>query len=218
MASRIQVRRGTAAEWASANPILADGELAAEKDTRKLKLGDGVTTWNLLPYAYSFIDLGDASETERGIVEAATLLEMQSGTDVGGTGALLFVRPTLLRSYRDLSETTASLGGSTLTCDCANKIETRHKYATISGNLSIVFSNKTNSQLHSLVAAITGSSIVLTFESDTRMARYNESGTVWNQSTKALTVSSIAAGDLHEFSLMKTGSVYVLRYDGPVRP
>jgi hypothetical protein len=139
-------------------------------------------------------------------------------TDIGATGAMLFVRPSLLNSYRDLSEATASLGGSTLTCDCNSKIETRHKYATLSANASIVFSNKTNSQMHSIVIAITGSNIVLTFESDTRMARYNESGTVWNQSTKALTVSSIAAGDLHEFALMKSGSIYILRYDGPVRP
>ena len=218
MASRIQVRGGTAAQWTSANPILAHRELAAETDTFKMKMGDGVTPWTGLPYAFSFITVGDASETARGMVEAATLAEMIAGTDVGATGALLFVRPSKLQQYRDLSEATASLAGSTLTCDCNNKIETRHKYATLSSNTSIVFSNKGNSQLHSVTIAITGSNIVLTFESDTRMARYNESGTVWNQSTKALTVSSIAAGDLHEFSLMKTGSVYILRYDGPVRP
>ena len=218
MASRIQVRGGTAAQWTSANPILAHRELAAETDTFKMKFGDGVTPWTGLPYAFSFIDVGDADETNRGMVEAATLAEIVALTDIGGTGAMLFVRPSLLNSYRDLSETTASLAGAVLTANCNNKIETRHKYATLTANASIVFSNKSNSQMHSIVIAITGSNIVLTFESDTRMARYNESGTVWNQSTKALTVSSIAAGDLHEFSLMKTGSVYVLRYDGPIRP
>jgi len=218
MAAIIQIRRGTMAQWLAVDPILADGEIAEEKDTKKLKIGDGVTVWSLLPYAYSFITLADANETTRGIVEEASDAEMQSGAATGGTGAKLFVTPPKLRAYRDLSETTASLAGSVLTCNCASKIESRHVYAMISSNTSIVFSNKSNSQLHSLTLAITGSNIVLTFESDVRMARYNESGTVWNQSTKALTVSSIAAGDLHEFSLLKTGSVYILRYDGPVRP
>ena len=143
---------------------------------------------------------------------------MQNGTDVGATGALVFVRPSKLRVYRDMSETTPSLGGSTLTCNCAGKIESRFRYSTLTSNTSVVFSNKSNSQLHSLVVALTGSSIQLTFESDTRMARYNESGSVWNQTSKILTVSSIAAGDLHEFALLKTGSIYVLRYDGPIRP
>jgi len=218
MGAIIQARRGTAAQWTATDPVLADGEFGYEKDTQKLKIGDGVTIWSLLPYSYHFLVIGDASETLKGLVEAANDVEMAARTDVGATGALLFVRPSKLSSYRDMSETTAGLAGSTLTCDCQNKTESRHKYATITSNVTVVFSNKSNSQMHSLVVALTGSSITFTFESDTRMARYNESGTVWNQSTKVLTVSSIAAGDLHEFNLLKTGSIYILRYDGPVRP
>ncbi len=51
MAVRIQVRNGTAAEWVAKNPILMEGELALESDTRKFKMGDGVTAWNSLLYA-----------------------------------------------------------------------------------------------------------------------------------------------------------------------
>lgn len=51
MASRIQFRRGTAAEWSTANPILAEGELGVELDTSKCKVGDGVLNWNSLLYA-----------------------------------------------------------------------------------------------------------------------------------------------------------------------
>lgn len=48
---RIQVRRGTAAQWTSANPVLADGEPGFERDTGKIKYGDDVTAWVDLPYA-----------------------------------------------------------------------------------------------------------------------------------------------------------------------
>lgn len=51
MAVRIQIRNGTAEEWAEVNPILAVGELALEIDTRKFKIGDGIHAWNDLPYA-----------------------------------------------------------------------------------------------------------------------------------------------------------------------
>lgn len=51
MANRIQVRRGTAAHWASSNPVLADGEPGLERDTGKQKFGDGTSAWNDLPYA-----------------------------------------------------------------------------------------------------------------------------------------------------------------------
>lgn len=51
MANRIQLRRGTAAEWAAANPVLAQGEPGVETDTGKQKFGNGVGTWTALPYA-----------------------------------------------------------------------------------------------------------------------------------------------------------------------
>ena len=46
----IQVRRGTAAQWTSANPTLDSGEFGFETDTNKLKCGDGSTDWNSLSY------------------------------------------------------------------------------------------------------------------------------------------------------------------------
>ena len=53
MADIIQLRRDTAANWVTANPVLADGEIGIETDTRKRKCGNGTTAWNSLPYMYS---------------------------------------------------------------------------------------------------------------------------------------------------------------------
>ena len=50
MAVNIQLRRGTAAEWTSSNPTLTEGEVGVETDTKKLKVGDGLTVWASLPY------------------------------------------------------------------------------------------------------------------------------------------------------------------------
>lgn len=51
MATRIQLRRGTASEWTKANPTLAAGELGIELDTNKFKIGTGSKNWKSLPYA-----------------------------------------------------------------------------------------------------------------------------------------------------------------------
>ena len=53
MADIIQLRRDTAANWVTANPVLHDGEIGIETDTRKRKCGNGTTAWNSLPYMYS---------------------------------------------------------------------------------------------------------------------------------------------------------------------
>jgi hypothetical protein len=50
MAVNILLRRGTAAEWTASNPILLEGEVGVETDTKKLKVGDGLTVWASLPY------------------------------------------------------------------------------------------------------------------------------------------------------------------------
>jgi hypothetical protein len=49
--TQIQLRRGTAANWTSVNPILASGEFGFETDTLKGKVGNGTLAWNSLPYA-----------------------------------------------------------------------------------------------------------------------------------------------------------------------
>ena len=47
---QIQLRRGTAATWISANPILAQGEMGIETDTNKIKIGNGNSGWISLAY------------------------------------------------------------------------------------------------------------------------------------------------------------------------
>ena len=38
------------ANWAAQNPVLMDGEAAVESQTNNLKIGNGKSTWNQLPY------------------------------------------------------------------------------------------------------------------------------------------------------------------------
>lgn len=51
MASKIQIRRDTAANWTATNPTLAQGEPGLETDTNQVKYGDGTLPWNSLDYA-----------------------------------------------------------------------------------------------------------------------------------------------------------------------
>jgi hypothetical protein len=62
MATKIQLRRDTAASWANANPILSQGEPAFEIDTGREKIGDGVTEWNSLAYKVAGGGIGEAPE------------------------------------------------------------------------------------------------------------------------------------------------------------
>jgi hypothetical protein len=49
--AQIQLRRGTTAQWASADPVLARGEMGVDIQTFESRIGDGVLPWSQLPTA-----------------------------------------------------------------------------------------------------------------------------------------------------------------------
>ncbi len=57
MATKVQLRRGTAFQWSSVDPTLSSGEIGFETDSGKFKIGDGSTAWSLLEYFGGEVDL-----------------------------------------------------------------------------------------------------------------------------------------------------------------
>ena len=90
MAVQIQIRRGTASAWTSANPTLAAGEFAMETDTDKYKFGDGSTAWTSL--GYSSLPSTAISNTvvdAKGDIIAATAADTVAKLTVGSNGQVL---------------------------------------------------------------------------------------------------------------------------------
>jgi hypothetical protein len=46
----IRIRRSTASEWTTANPVLAAGEIGFESNTGRFKFGNGSASWSSLQY------------------------------------------------------------------------------------------------------------------------------------------------------------------------
>lgn len=109
MAVQIQLRRDSAADWASANPVLALGEPGVETDTLKVKVGDGSTAWNSLAYSITtqFADLNGKPTTIAGYgITDALALGTSSTTALAGDTALfsgafadLTSKPTTIAGY-----------------------------------------------------------------------------------------------------------------------
>jgi len=83
MAVRQQQRRGTAAQWTSANPILSPGEIGFEIDTNKFKIGDGTTRWASLIYftADAAAALEDLIDGAPGLLDTLNELAAAVGDD-----------------------------------------------------------------------------------------------------------------------------------------
>ena len=85
MATQIQLRRGTAANWTSVNPVLAIGEMGLETDTGKFKVGNGSSAWTALPYSSGI--QGPTGATGPIGLTGATGAQGPTGP-VGATGAV----------------------------------------------------------------------------------------------------------------------------------
>jgi hypothetical protein len=98
MATRMQQRRGTAAQWISTNdgdgPILNAGEIGYETDTNKFKVGDGVNHWVDLNYFLDAVALGGSIDdyiplTDKGAVNGVAALDASKNVIVPGTSIII---------------------------------------------------------------------------------------------------------------------------------
>ena len=105
--TKIQLRHDTSTRWQAANPILAPGEVGVETDTQKIKVGNGINSYNSLSYVGNTIPSnmvttntnqtisGDKTFSAHDIIlyatEASTLAKIRGRY---GTGTIDIINPT----------------------------------------------------------------------------------------------------------------------------
>lgn len=132
--ARIKLRGDTAANWTTANPILAAREIGIETDTRKTKQGDGVNAWSALSYSYSdsLID-GKAASADLASHTVGKGLSL-IGDSTSGTDAQTSMDARAKSA--DLSSTTAGkglalIGDATSGTNAQVSMDARAKIATL---------------------------------------------------------------------------------------
>lgn len=108
MATRMQQRRGTAAQWTSADPILEAGELGFESDTSKFKIGDGINQWSDLDYfineaAISTDIEGAIADSEKGANNGVATLDAFGRVPIEQLGNLVDGAPNALNTLNEIA-------------------------------------------------------------------------------------------------------------------
>jgi hypothetical protein len=109
MATRMQQRRGTAAQWTAADPILAAGEIGYETDTNQFKIGDGVNAWSTLSYFKNLEDLGGTLDdyiplTQKGATNGVAPLDGGGKIPLGYLTNLIANAPAALDTLKELAD------------------------------------------------------------------------------------------------------------------
>jgi hypothetical protein len=122
MATRMQQRRGTAAQWTAANPILSAGEIGFESDSGQFKIGDGTTAWVNLTYFKNFDDLdisGYIKDEEKGAANGVATLDGNAQVPIAQLSNLIQTAPAELDTLAELA-TGLSNAITSLTADIGN--------------------------------------------------------------------------------------------------
>lgn len=72
---RIQLRRDSSARWAEVNPVLLEGEVGFETDTKLRKIGDGVHRWNELDYLRAEGIVQESGDSENVVMSQKAVTE-----------------------------------------------------------------------------------------------------------------------------------------------
>lgn len=134
MAVRQQQRRGTAAQWTSANPILSAAEIGVEIDTNKFKIGDGTNRWADLVYftpdaAQAIQDLLDGAP---GVLDTLNELAASLGDNPDFIGTMTtslaakapLASPTFTGTVSGITKSMVGLGSVDNTADSAKPVST----------------------------------------------------------------------------------------------
>jgi len=125
MATRMQQRRGTAAQWTSADPVLAAGEIGFEIDTNQFKMGDGVNAWSDLSYFKNLEDLGGSLDdyvlvTSKGQVNGVAELDNTGKIPASQIPALVGLDTEIATAVQNA--VTNLVDGAPLALDTLNEI------------------------------------------------------------------------------------------------
>lgn len=116
MATRMQQRRGTAAQWTSANPVLAAGEIGFETDTNQFKMGDGLSAWADLSYFKNLEDLGGSLDdyillTEKGAANGVATLDSGAQIPVTQLANIIQNAPNTLDTLNEIASSITETNG-----------------------------------------------------------------------------------------------------------
>lgn len=202
----IKLRRGTAAEWAASEPqpggeVLRLGEPGYEKDTRKLKIGDGVTPWNSLAY-----------------INSGAAVDEETLQDLLGDGGFLIAGTGIDLVYDDSNDTLTinSIDNPTFNEITINGSDPVAYYvmASIDGNLvtsmdGLNWNGPYNLNINIDHVATDGSTIVTISENELRYTSFSNPSTT---TTITATVSGITNIDLNQ--IIYGGGYFVIAGDG----
>jgi len=113
---RIQLRRDTAANWTSSNPVLRAGEVGIETDTLKFKIGNGTSTWTQIT-GYANVTPSSLTSSLSEYIESGDLGQPSGPAQLTAGGDLLVPENEIVMWSAETNTYTTTLTATEPTAD-----------------------------------------------------------------------------------------------------
>jgi len=209
MAVRQQQRRGTAAQWTSANPILSAAEIGYETDTNKFKIGDGTNRWSALSY---FVDLDTMIAGAPGLLNSLDEIAAAINDDPAFFTTIAsslsskapLASPTFTGTVSGITKSMVGLGSVDNTSDEAKPISTATQTALDAKASNTALSNHEadTTNIHGIAdtSVLATATTVATAKSEAITAAGTAADTKVSNAVAALTKSSVGLGNVDNTS------------------
>ena len=203
MATRMQQRRGTAAQWTSADPILAAGEIGFESDTGFFKMGDGTNHWSDLSY---FKDLGDLAGSfddyvplaQKGAANGVATLDGQSQIPIAQLSNIIMAAPEALDTLNEIANEIDGVNGIVQT-----KIDAA--VTTVNSTIDSSIVEGVDDALGNLIAAGTG--LTKSFDAETRILTISADSTLATNTELSTAISDHNSGSTNVHGISDTSAL-----------
>jgi hypothetical protein len=200
MATRMQQRRGTAAQWTAANPVLAAGEIGFETDTNKFKMGNGTSAWASLAYFANATELAAAIDAVVGIAPETLDTLAEIAASLGDDPDFLSDLATNARLDSTIVSQAAALtdaitfGSSALSTHTAN---TQNVHGIANTSALALKSEVADAKSEAIVAAAADAT---TKAADAKSEAITEANTAIGTAVSAITPASLGLGSVDNTS------------------
>ena len=192
MTAVIQIKRGTASAWTSANTVLSAGEIGFETDTKKMKVGDGSTTWTSLGYTATDGDITAVvagTGLSGGSASGSATLAIDTATTVDKTTAQTLTNKDLTSGTNTFPTSLATLTGSQTLTNKTLTSPTVNAATYTGGSFSDAIVKGLNEDVNVVASAATGT---INFEVGTASVWYYTSNATANHTLNFRYSSSVS--------------------------
>jgi hypothetical protein len=191
---RIQLRRDTAANWTSSNPVLRAGEVGIETDTLKFKVGNGTSTWTQIT-GYANVTPSSLTSSLSAYIESGDLGQPSGPAQLTAGGDLLVPQNEIVMWSAETNTYTTTVTATQPTADRTITLPNATGTVALTSDLPTQYTDElAQDAIATAIAAGTHTNITITYDDSTNKFTFVGANTYSDENAQDAVGNAVGTG------------------------